>query len=427
MRTRLPIPSLLRRSPSPSRSRCASRVLFPPSHRRSNVPDRRIPRTPSDPPPPLPPAQSLTRLVADSPPPEVPDGEDPPEPSPPEPVRVEFLFPGEEAPTSFDPAVPSDDGSVVFDGVEASFEREPGAALVTQLVNNPLVITVHRGETKLATCTVDLTPFAAGASVAGGEAHPLAPVPFPVADPPADGEDPPEPLPVNPLLPDATMHVTVAPSETFVSPEDAEGGRVMTFAATRVFPVPATLVEVSAAHGDVSPFAFTVGFPLDGVEPALCAGGVLAVVPQPDPEPVEDGVEPPEPPPPSYEIRWPASAATKVWMPKRTVDALVSRVKRRGRAVPVEIGRYCTPRAARAIPCTPTTTQRAPPRWTVCWTRVASSSRRPRRFTRPRTAISRAFPSPRARRGEAGDGGGGSRPGRCLGRRRRVPRRSISR
>ena len=115
--------------------------------------------------------------------------------------------------------------------------------------------------------------------------------------------------------------------------------------------MPATLVEVSAAHGDVSPFAFTVGFPLDGVEPALCAGGVLAVVPQPDPEPVEDGVEPPEPPPPSYEIRWPASAATKVWMPKRTVDALVSRVKRRGRAVPVEIGRYCTPRAARAIPC----------------------------------------------------------------------------
>ena len=172
MRTRLPIPSLLRRSPSPSRSRCASRVLFPPSHRRSNVPDLAHPRTPSDPPSPLPPAQSLTRLVADSPPPEVPDGEDPPEPSPPEPVRVEFLFPGEEAPTSFDPAVPSDDGIVVFDGVEASFEREPGAALVTQLVNNPLVITVHRGETKLATCTVDLTPFAAGASVAGGEAHP---------------------------------------------------------------------------------------------------------------------------------------------------------------------------------------------------------------------------------------------------------------
>ena len=363
------------------------------------------------PPPPLPPAQSLTRLVADSPPPEVPDGEDPPEPSPPEPVRVEFLFPGEEAPTSFDPAVPSDDGSVVFDGVEASFEREPGAALVTQLVNNPLVITVHRGETKLATCTVDLTPFAAGASVAGGEAHPLAPVPFPVADPPADGEDPPEPLPVNPLLPDATKHVTVAPSETFVSPEDAEGGRVMTFAATRVFPVPATLVEVSAAHGDVSPFAFTVGFPLDGVEPALCAGGVLAVVPQPDPEPVEDGVEPPEPPPPSYEIRWPASAATKVWMPKRTVDALVSRVKRRGRASPWRLGATAPPRAARAIPCTPTTTQRAPPRWTVCWTRVASSSRRPRRFTRPRTAISRAFPSPRARTREAGDGGGGSARG----------------
>ena len=146
------------------------------------------------------------------------------------------------------------------------------------------------------------------------------------------------------------MHVTVVPSETFVSTEDAEGGRVMTFAATRVFPVPATLVEVSAAHGDVSPFAFTVGFPLEGVEPALCAGGVLAVVPQPDPEPVEDGVEPPEPPPPSYEIRWPASAATKVWMPKRTVDALVSRVKRRGRAVPVEVGRYCTPESGASDP-----------------------------------------------------------------------------
>ena len=79
-------------------------------------------------------------------------------------------------------------------------------------------------------------------------------------------------------------------------------------------------------------------------------GGVLAVVPQPDPEPVEDGVEPPEPPPPSYEIRWPASAATKVWMPKRTVDALVSRVKRRGRAVPVEIGRYCTPESGASDP-----------------------------------------------------------------------------
>ena len=358
------------------------------------------------PPSPAPPAQSLTRLVADSPRPRFPTARTRPSPLLPSP-SASVLFPGEEAPTSFDPAVPSDDGSVVFDGVEASFEREPGAALVTQLVNNPLVITVHRGETKLATRTVDLTPFARGGLPRAARPTPSRPFPSqsPIP-PPTAGSPRAAPGQSSPPRRHHARHRRALgdvrlprgrrgrPRDDFRGDasvsraRDARGGLRRT---RRRLPVrvhrrfPARRGGTRVVRG---------GRPRGGaarIEPRRRRRRTAGTSPS--------GAR--DPPPPARD------AATKVWMPKRTVDALVSRVKRRGPAVPLEIARYCSPRAARAIPCTPTTTRRAPPRWTVCWTRVASSSEGVRAASsRPRSAILRPSRA-RGRGREAGDGGSG--------------------
>lgn len=217
---------------------------------------------------------------------------------------MSFTFAGEAEASECEPVEASEDGSYTYAFTKA-FERTPGAALVTTLLNNPLTVTVYKGELALGTASIDLAPFSEGAGEVAGDAVALTPLPL-------EGEE------ANPLLPTASIAVSIATSEPLMTPDEAAASAVLTLAVTEVAPVPESLVNVSAASE--APFNFTVGMPMIGVAPVLATGGVL------DPD---AGV-----------ITW--SAPTKCWMPGASVTALKELIKGRGSTVPLEVARFCT-------------------------------------------------------------------------------------
>ena len=148
-----------------------------------------------------------------------------------------------------------------------SFERVPGAALVTQLLTTPLLVTVYKGEEPFATASVDLSPFAEGASEVVGDAVALTPLTTPAAAA-AEGEGDAAAAadPSTTLLSSAAVAVSVTPSEPLMTPEEAAAGCVLTLEVSKVSPVPESLVAVSAASD--APFTFTAGMPLAGIAPA---------------------------------------------------------------------------------------------------------------------------------------------------------------
>jgi hypothetical protein len=165
-----------------------------------------------------PPRQSATALVAA---PEAAEGED----APPAPAtsKASFTFAGETEACECEPAEASpEDGSYTY-ALTKSFERTPGAALVTQLLNAPLIVTIYKGDVALATASVDLAPFAEGASQVMGDAVALTPLAL-------EGEESAE---SNPLLPGATIAVAVTPSEPLMTPGEAAASCVLTLAVSK--------------------------------------------------------------------------------------------------------------------------------------------------------------------------------------------------
>ena len=308
--------------------------------------------------------------------------EPPPDPEPIPPAKVRVYFPGEEDPIeSSEGHDPEPDGSYFFN-LERVFERTPGVDFLTQLVNEPLAVTVIVGETEMARCEVDLFPFTQGVLRCGStvvdeeanetqrkpqnsegeelDAHDvgvkfvaLTPIPYPVAPPAADGEEEPEALPVNPLLESARIDVSITASFPFVDPNDAEHGLVLTITPTEITHTPPSLSEFE----DITqyPFTWAFGVPLPGIEDAVIDGGRLARRPVSDPLTDTDAEQDPE----LMEtyVTWvneaseesseePASStgkqsgSKKFWLPASTVDALRESLKGRGKTLPVEIARY---------------------------------------------------------------------------------------
>ena len=307
--------------------------------------------------------------------------------TPPQPAVCHVAFPGESDPIeSSSPVEPEADGSYFFN-LERTFERVPGVDLLNQLVNEPLVVTIKVGDMELARCEVDLFPFTKGALRVGsalieteenddanasetrkdpsGEATedeedrnhhskrheflPLVPIPFPVASPEGE-ENPEEPLPINPLLPAASIDVSITASFAFVAVDDAARGRVLTVIPHEIQNTPPSL----SAFEDVNAYPFTWGFgvPLPGGIPnAVVEGGRLAR--RPVGGTGTSGNEGDEETRMETYITWrvdssefedpdqtPNQVSKKFWLPADSVDQLREQLKGRGKTLGVEVARF---------------------------------------------------------------------------------------